>query len=121
MPETDIGRTTPTLRIQRCAIINLEDANIAMVSEDNIAFCVHRSVIRRLSVVFANMLEVCANNASGTSQLQVQSSSSSNNDGVETFESLPVVRISDPSNVALDFFRLVYDQKSVFLFSSSSA
>ncbi|GJJ14150.1 hypothetical protein Clacol_008410 [Clathrus columnatus] len=100
----DIDCSTPIPKIQRCLSIYLEDANIALVTGDNVAFCVHRSVIRRLSVVISNMLEVCNVSKNDGGQ---------NLDEIETFENLPVVRISDSSHVVFDFFQMVYDQKPI--------
>lgn len=97
------GPYTPIPNIQRCSIIHFEDANIALVTEANIAFCVHRGVLRRLSSVFADMLEVC----------EVPRNGSQAFNQVETFETLPVIKISDSPNAVRDFFRIVYDQKSV--------
>lgn len=93
-PPTDTNGDLPvTIRSEE---FYFEDANLVLVSEEGTAFGVHRGVLRRLSSVFANMLE------------DAQTTPES-----EAFNGLPFVRLSDPTADLKMLFQVIYDQMCV--------
>lgn len=75
----------------------LKDANIALVTSDNWAFCVHQSVLQRLSVVYQNLFE--------------DSSPPKSPKERPRFNGLDVVKVSESHDVMRTFFSIIYDQK----------
>lgn len=80
----------------------LEDANVALITSDHWAFCVHKSVLRRVSVVFQNMFEDCSPPDPKSSE------------ELAKFNGLDVIEISESHDIIRSFFTIVYDQKYVF-------
>lgn len=78
---------------------HLEDANIALITSDGWAFCVHKSVLRRLSVVFRNMF-------SDGSPLKSPKQ-------LTKFNDLDAINISEAHDVVRPFLIVAYDSKFV--------
>lgn len=86
--------TVPQYVIHRSEDFFFEDANLVLISNEDVAFGVHRGVMRRISTVFHDMFEV---------QLQVPKS--------EMYDGLPFVRLHDSTADVRTFLQVIYDQK----------
>lgn len=76
----------------------LEDASLVLISEDNVAFAIHRSILRRHSGVLHEKFEIRA---------KVPES--------EMYKGLPFVQLDESAEVVKTFLQIVYDQKPIEL------